>query len=155
MWLKALANRHFRSNRSASMTFWRFLALIGLMAGLVPPATAQEPALSAADRSAIRQAIEAQVEAFRRDEPRRPSKPCSAPPAIFMGMVRQGYRPVYRPRSFDFREIVTLNDAPTQKVDVVGPDGCPFTAFYPMVRLPDGSWRIDGWYLRAPDDPRV
>ena len=29
-------------------------------------------------------------------------------PEIFMDMVRQGYQPVYRPRVFDFREIVEL-----------------------------------------------
>ena len=70
---------------------------------------------------------------------------------LFMDMVRQGYRPVYRPQSFEFREIVTPNGQPWQKVDVVGPDGQPVTAFYPMTRLPDGNWRIDGCYLQAPD----
>jgi hypothetical protein len=70
----------------------------------------------------------------------------------FMEMVRQGYQPVYRPRVFDFREIVELNGQPAQKVDVVGPDGRRVTAFYPMTQLPDGSWRIDGCFLRAPDE---
>jgi hypothetical protein len=143
------------------MTLWRVLALIGLLAGLVRPSLAQE-ALSAADRGAIRQTIEAQVDAFRRDDGDAAFDYAS--PAIqamfgtsatFMAMVRQGYQPVYRPRSFDFREIVTLNGAPTQKVDVIGPDGRAVTAFYPMMRLPDGRWRIDGCYLRAPDDPQA
>ena len=71
---------------------------------------------------------------------------------IFMDMVRQGYQPVYRPRTFDFREIVTLHGQVTQKVHVVGPDGRPVTAFYPMVQLPDGAWRINGCFLQAPDE---
>ena len=33
-----------------------------------------------------------------------------------------------------------------------GPDGRPVTAFYPMTQLPDGSWRINGCYLQAPDE---
>ena len=39
---------------------------------------------------------------------------------------------------------------PTQRVRVVGPDGRPVIAYYPMRRLPDGTWRIDGCYLQAP-----
>lgn len=145
------------------MNWWRSLALIGLvMAGLVSPATAQEPALSPADRSAIRQIIEAQVEAFRRDDEEAAFGYASPgiqamfeTPAVFMDMVRQGYQPVYRPRSFVFHEIVMLNGAPTQKAEVVGPDGRAVTAFYPMMRLPDGRWRIDGCYLRRSDTPQT
>jgi hypothetical protein len=67
-------------------------------------------------------------------------------------MVRQGYQPVYRPQAFDFGEIVSLHGQVTQKVHVVGPDGRPVTAYYPMTRLPDGPWRIDGCYLQAPEE---
>ena len=70
---------------------------------------------------------------------------------IFMDMVRQGYQPVYRPRAFDFREIVELHGQPAQTVDVIGPDGKPVIAVYPMRQLPDGTWRIDGCFLQAPD----
>ncbi|MDB5488829.1 MAG: hypothetical protein JWQ58_2544, partial [Reyranella sp.] len=57
-----------------------------------------------------------------------------------------------RPRVFEFREIVTLHGMVTQKVHVIGPDGRPVTAFYPMTQQPDGSWRIEGCYLQAPDE---
>lgn len=138
----------------------RLLALLCLLLGTALPvvATAQEP-LSAADRSAIHDTIQGQVDAFRRDDGNAAFGYASpmiqgmfGSPAIFMDMVRQGYQPVYRPQSFDFAEIVELNGQPTQKVRVVGPDGRPVNAFYPMTRLPDGSWRIDGCYLQAPDD---
>ena len=122
-------------------------------------AAAQESGLSDSDRTAIRDIIGQQVEAFRRDDgdaafglasPMIQGMFGSA--AIFMDMVRQGYQPVYRPRVFDFREIVDLHGQPTQKVHVVGPDGRPVTAFYPMTRLPDGTWRIDGCYLQAAEE---
>jgi hypothetical protein len=141
---------------------FRLLVLVGLILGLAAPAVlapAWGQDLSSADRSAIREAIQRQVDAFRRDD--GDSAFGYASPAIrgmfgtaeiFMDMVRQGYQPVYRPRVFDFREIVTLRGEVTQKVHVVGPDGRPVTAYYPMVRLPDGSWRINGCFLQAPEE---
>ncbi|MBN9086903.1 MAG: DUF4864 domain-containing protein [Reyranella sp.] len=136
----------------------RLLALL-LLALAVVPAAAQDAALSDADRAAIRDVIGRQVEAFRRDDGdaafgfASPSiQRMFGSADIFMDMVRQGYQPVYRPRVFDFREIVDLHGQPAQKVHVVGPDGRPVTAFYPMTQLPDGSWRIDGCFLQAPDE---
>jgi hypothetical protein len=136
---------------------FRFLAILGLLCGLALPLAAQD--ISAADRTAIRDVIQSQVEAFRRDDGEQAFG--FASPAIrqmfgtsgtFMDMVRQGYQPVYRPQVFEFGEIVTLHGQVTQKVHVVGPDGRPVTAFYPMTQLPDGSWRIDGCYLQAPEE---
>lgn len=136
----------------------RIFSVLGLLLGLAATAGAQ-PSLSASDRAAIRSVIESQVEAFRRDDDEAAFGYAS--PAIrgmfgsadiFMDMVRQGYQPVYRPRVFDFAEVVTLNGQVTQKVHVIGPDGRRVIAYYPMTQLPDGSWRIDGCYLQAPED---
>jgi hypothetical protein len=133
------------------------LALVGLILGLAASAFGQD--LSLADRSAIRDVIQSQIEAFRRDDGAgafgyaSPSiRGMFGSPEIFMDMVRQGYQPVYRPRVFEFREIVSLHGQVTQKVHVVGPDGRPVTAYYPMTQLPDGTWRIDGCYLQAPEE---
>jgi Domain of unknown function (DUF4864) len=133
------------------------VALLGLLLNLAGAAEAQS--VSDADRAAIRQVIEAQVDAFRRDDGDAAFKYASpaiqgmfGSPEIFMDMVRQGYQPVYRPRAFDFREIVTLHGQPAQKVYVIGPDGRPVTAIYPMRQLPDGTWRIDGCFLQAPEE---
>jgi hypothetical protein len=136
---------------------FRLAAFLGLLLGLAVPALAQD--LSPADRTAIRDIIQSQVEAFRRDDGdaafgyASPSiRGMFGSSEIFMDMVRQCYQPVYRPQEFDFREIVTLHGQITQKVHVVGPDGRPVTAFYPMTQLPDGTWRIDGCYLQAPEE---
>lgn len=122
-------------------------------------ALAQQAAPSDTDRAAIQDIIAKQVEAFGRDDGDAAFGLASpmiqgmfGSSDVFMDMVRQGYQPVYRPRAFDFREIVDLNGQPTQKVHVIGPDGRPVTAFYPMTQLPDGTWRIDGCYLQAPDE---
>jgi hypothetical protein len=122
-------------------------------------AFAQADPLSEQDRAAIRDVIDKQVEAFGRDDGAAAFGYASpmiqgmfGSPELFMDVVRQGYRPVYRPRTFDFAEIVELNGAPAQKVHVVGPDGRPVIAVYPMTQLPDGSWRINGCFLQAPDE---
>jgi len=135
----------------------RLLALLGLLLSLAGTAEAQS--VTDADRAAIRQVIEAQVDAFRRDDGDAAFGLASptiqgmfGSPDIFMDMVRQGYQPVYRPRAFDFREIVDLHGQPAQKVYVIGPDGRPVTAIYPMRQLPDGTWRIDGCFLQAPEE---
>src|SRR3954469_15418655 len=138
----------------------RLLALLILALGLAfGPATAQDLSLSDSDRASIRDIIGRQVEAFRRDDGESAFGLASptiqgmfGTSDIFMDMVRQGYQPVYRPRVFDFREIVDLHGQPAQKVHVIGPDGRPVTALYPMARQPDGSWRIDGCFLQAPDE---
>ena len=137
----------------------RLFALLVLILGFAASAQAQQPAISPQDQAAIRDTIQGQIDAFRRDD--GDAAFGFASPSIqgmfgrsdvFMDMVRQGYRPVYRPQVFDFREIVELQGQPAQKVHVVGPDGRPVTAIYPMTQLPDGSWRIDGCYLQAPDE---
>jgi hypothetical protein len=143
------------------MAILRIFALLGLLAGLAWPAVAQDrdAALSAGDRGAIRETIEAQIDAFRRDDGARAFALASpgiqglfGSPAAFMEMVRRGYRPVYRPRAFTFGPLTMPNGVPTQAATVIGPDGRPVRALYPMTRLPDGGWRIDGCVLEAPDD---
>ena len=42
-----------------------------------------------------------------------------------------------------------LIGVPAQRVLVVGPDGVPVIAVYPMQRMPDGSWLINGCFLLA------
>jgi len=125
--------------------------LLGLLL-LTTPAAAQE--LGSGDRQAIQSVIERQVDAFRREDgtaafgyatPDLQQQFGSA--EIFMQMVRSGYQPVYRPRSFRFQELKTIDGVPTQLVHVVGPDGVAKLALYFMKLQPDGSWRISGCVL--------
>ena len=121
--------------------------------------TSPAAALSAADREAIRRTIEAQMDAFRRDD--EAAAFAFASPMIqgmfgtaanFMAMVRTGYPPVHRPRSVDFTELVEEGGALVQKVELIGPDGRPALALYTMVRGPHG-WLIDGCRLVASERP--
>ncbi|MBV9538461.1 MAG: DUF4864 domain-containing protein, partial [Acidisphaera sp.] len=99
----------------------------------------------------IEQAVTGQIDAFRRDDGEAAFGYAS--PAIrllfgtttnFMAMVRNGYQPVYRPRSVRFGALAEEGGRIVQRVDVVGPDGRPAIALYTMQHEADGSWKIDG-----------
>ena len=118
--------------------------------------------LSDADRSSIRDVVESQLAAFQRDDGARAFSYASptvrrqfVTPERFMDMVRTGYAPVYRPREVTFRDVVVAGDVPAQKVLLVGPDGVPVMAIYPMQRQADGSWKIDGCFLVGVDDRAI
>jgi hypothetical protein len=136
------------------------LALPGLLLLGLGVARAQAPdGLGAADRQAIRGVIARQLEAFQRDDGAAAFAFASPgiqalfrDPATFMAMVRGGYRPVYRPREVEFRDLALRDGRLTQRVLLVGPDGEVVVAHYLMQRQPDGSWRIDGCILKGADD---
>lgn len=140
---------------------WVIRLLFVLAVSISSPVASRagEADLPRADRQAIRQVIDAQMQAFQRDDGKAAFAHASpmiqqmfGTPEFFMTMVRQGYQPVYRPREVEFREIVEFRGEPTQTVFVVGPDGGAVVALYKMQKQPDGSWRINGCILTDVDD---
>ena len=136
-------------------------ACLGLLL-LAPagPSFAEDRGVGEAERQAVRQVIESQLAAFQRDDGAEAFS-YAAPgiqrmfgtPEVFMQMVRSGYRPVYRPREFEFRTLERSGTRLRQEVLFVGPDGEPVIALYAMEQQPDGSWRIAGVVLvKAPDE---
>jgi len=118
------------------------------------PALAGAQAASDADARAVRQVIEAQLAAFRRDDAARAFS-YAAPgirdsfgtPEKFMAMVREQYAVVYRPRSVSFEEPLLVGEDLVQPVRMTDGYGHAWMAIYPMARQPDGSWRINGCHL--------
>jgi hypothetical protein len=53
------------------------------------------------------------------------------------------------------RDLTTLEGQPTQAVLLVGPDGVPVLALYPMQQQPDGSWKTAGCYLVPLKDEKL
>jgi ketosteroid isomerase-like protein len=131
-----------------------FLQTLLLTFLLTAGAARAQDALPPGDAAIIRQIIQDQLAAFRADDGERAFGFASPDiqamfhdPQTFLGMVRGGYQPVYRPREVEFRDLVPVQGRLTQRVLVVGPDGVPVVAQYVMERQPDGSWRIDGCTL--------
>jgi uncharacterized protein DUF4864 len=129
-----------------------FIATALLLA--LAPALARAQTISDADARAVRRVIEAQLDAFRRDDARRAFS--YAAPGIretfgtaekFMAMVREQYAVVYRPRSVSFEAPLMAGEDLVQPVHLTDGDGRAWMAIYPMVKLPDGTWRINGCHL--------
>jgi Domain of unknown function (DUF4864) len=108
------------------------------------------------DAAAIRSVVEAQLQAFQRDDDAAAFG--FASPGIqelfgtatnFMQMVRQSYQAVYRPRSVLFEALTLVQDLPTQPVLLLSPEGDPVRALYLMENWTTGAWRITGCYLLA------
>jgi hypothetical protein len=131
----------------------RSVLMITLLAFMTLTASAQS--ISATENSEFQRIIAAQINAFQADDgPTAYS--FAAPvvrkifptPEIFMSMVKRGYGPVYRPKSFNFTEaLIDPMGRPAQKMLVVGPDGKTYEALYFMEKQPDGTWRISGCTL--------
>lgn len=68
---------------------------------------------------------------------------------IFLSMVRRGYAPVYRHKSFEFGEGRAADGKIAQTVRIIDADGNPWDALYTLEQQPDGSLKITGCVLKA------
>ncbi|OCK58251.1 DUF4864 domain-containing protein [Bradyrhizobium sp. LMTR 3] len=126
----------------------RVLALVlAFLIGLGTPALADDVATA---QSVIR----AQEQAFIRDDAAAAYSHAAPeirqifPQAdIFMQMVRQGYAPVYRHKSFEFGEGRAAGGDIAQRVHIVDDNGEAWEAMYTLEQQPDGSLKITGCSL--------
>jgi len=129
-------------------------AVCGLLLALLSFTTAAQ--VPAADASAVRTVIEAQIDAFRKDDAARAFSYATSgirttfgTAENFMEMVRTQYAAVYRPRSVAFDAPIPLDDDElVQPVRLTDGDGRAWIALYPMQRGADGVWRTNGCQLR-------
>jgi hypothetical protein len=113
------------------------------------------PAAKADEASEFQRIISEQIAAFNADDGLKAFSYATpmlqqmfATSENFMAMVKKGYQPVYRQKSFRFAE--TFADSagrPAQKVIIVDPNGKVWTAVYTFEKQPDGSWRIGSCVL--------
>jgi hypothetical protein len=68
-------------------------------------------------------------------------------PEIFMHMVRNGYAPVYRHRSFEFGAAKISDGKIVQEVDIIDADGVAWEAVYTLEPQSDGSLKISACLL--------
>jgi hypothetical protein len=128
--------------------------LRALLLALAPLVAAAQGAVPAADAQAVRAVIEAQLDAFRRDDAAHAFS--LATPGIrqtfgsaenFLAMVRGSYAVVYRPKSVAFEAPQVIDGEFVQPVRLTDAEGRAWLALYPMQRQPDGSWRTNGCQL--------
>jgi hypothetical protein len=124
------------------------LLLLTLFVGLSTRATATD------DSSAAQNVIRRQEQALVRDD--AASAYAEAAPEIhalfptpdsFMAMVKQGYAPVYRHKSFEFSDSKTDGGTIAQRVHIIDADGEAWDALYTLETQADGSLKITGCSL--------
>ena len=124
---------------------WGCIAVAGAVA---------EPNVSAADAKAIRAVVQAQLDAFARDDADQAFS--YAAPDIrsqfgnaqtFMRMVKIGYPAVYRPASVTFLKPEHDDGATWQAVQLSDAEGQVWIATYRMQRQKNKLWRINGCTL--------
>jgi hypothetical protein len=132
-----------------------WLAWVALLLPL--GAAGSEGRVSPADAAEIRAVIHRQIDAFRRDDARGAFALVSpgvqqafGTPERFLEAVRTSYRPVYRPFSVSFLELVLMDREVVQQVQIIDRDGGVWVAYYAMQRQRDGSWRTNGCHLVPP-----
>jgi hypothetical protein len=106
------------------------------------------------DVGAGQKVIRSQEEAFARDDAAA-AYTFAAPgiqswyrnPDAFMFMVRNGYAPVYRHRSFEFGLARVVDGKIMQDVQIIDADGVAWDARYTLEPQPDGSLKISACTL--------
>ena len=126
--------------------------LIFLIACLIGPVAF---AASAEDIDAAQSIISAQEQAFARDDAATAYSFASPTlqsyfrnPDGFMYMVRNGYAPVYRHRSFVFGEARIVDGKLLQDVQIVDANGVAWDALYTLETQADGSLKISACILK-------
>lgn len=137
---------------------WAYLlaaSLLALTVGASPvSAKGASKGLASADAKAIRVVIEAQLDAFARDDADQAFAYAAAPiramfgsPANFLRMVKTGYPVIYRPLSVTFLKPEVIDGDTLQSVQMSDQDGQVWVAHYHMQRQKNRSWLINGCQL--------
>ena len=108
------------------------------------------------DARAVRQVIEAQLQALADDDAVAAFSYASptirsqfGDAASFMAMVRSGYPMVLRPAATAFFQPEAADGAVMQTVQLRDRNGSAWLATYELQRQGDGRWRISGCVVRA------
>lgn len=127
---------------------WTFASRFALVLLLL---TGSMSATRADTATEIQTVIADQLDAFGKDDDTRaydhaaevikrifPSK------SIFMEMVRTGYPPIYRAKSWSFSEPTPLENGYSQIVRLTDEQGRQWNALYTLERDSTGEWKITG-----------
>jgi hypothetical protein len=117
-------------------------------------APAAAATISGEEVAEIRTVIYRQIEALRQDRARE-AFALAAPqmratfrsPEHFMRETRASYAPLYRSSSVAFKAVWIVDHEVVQQVSVTDASGAQWSAFYPMERQRDGSWKTRSWRL--------
>lgn len=129
---------------------WPFIATVMLSVVMIFGHT-QARAQASSNEQAIQSVIADQINAFQTKDYARAFS--HAAPTIknifrtkerFVGMVKNGYEPLYNPESYAFSRSLESNGSTYQEVLVTDKTGKQWQAVYTLKQQDDGSWKITG-----------
>jgi hypothetical protein len=137
-------------------TMARFLAALCLtVAAALAGGAARAESVAEVDARAARAVVNAQLDAFSRDDAKRafsyaaPSiRAMFGTPERFLSMVRSGYPVVYRAAGATFLVPLRVDGDLVQEVHLTDGAGALWLATYRLERQADGAWRIAGCDVR-------
>lgn len=110
--------------------------------------------ISKMDAQAIHVAVQAQLDAFSRDDAERAfefattsTREQIGSPDRFLRLVKEQYDAIYRHRVAIFANPEVIDGDTIQTVRLTDRDGLVWVALYKMQREKDGKWKIDGCHL--------
>ena len=116
--------------------------------------TTLAPRAHADAASEIQSVISDQLKAFNEDDTQRAYghaadiiKQIFPSSQIFMEMVKTGYPPVYRAKSWSFVDPTPLENGYSQIVRLIDEQDRPWNALYTLERDSTGEWKITGCRL--------
>ncbi len=128
------------------------LCLLALL--MFASVTTFAPRAHADAASEIQSVISDQLKAFNEDDTQRAYghaadiiKKIFPSSQIFMEMVKTGYPPVYRAKSWSFNEPTPLDNGYSQIVRLTDEQGRMWSALYTLERDSAGEWKITGCRL--------
>jgi len=146
-----MIGRFLRRHRALSKACQRlvlFFVLAIVVAG--PAAGGPEHEL----RQNVISVIQDQLAAFQRDDGKTAFSYASpdvqdqfGSADAYLAKFAAAYKAIYRPKHVTFLNLAYSRGRLVQRALVVGPDGGAVVALFPMVQMPDGSWRVDGCVL--------
>lgn len=106
------------------------------------------------DAGDVRGIITGQIEAFKADDGAKAYSFASPEihmlfpnSEVFMGMVKNGYAPVYRPQQYQFGEFSVTGFGFRQLVEITDAEGNAWIAEYSLARGKDGELKVTGCRL--------
>lgn len=128
------------------------LASLALAIALFASPALADP--SPEDRASVQKVINGQIEALHRDDgagafayAADAIRTMFQSPDAFLDMVRRGYAPVYRQKSFVFGSLTEDDSGLVQEVLITDEQGRDWVARYLLTKAEDGGWRISGCTL--------
>ena len=126
-------------------------AWLAIILAALGAAHGADPRVAASDAKAIRAVVQAQMDAFAKDDGPRAFSYASpgirqqfGSHEVFIAMVRASYPVVYRPAAVRFLPAKLVEGEHVQPVQMTDGDGQIWISLYRMEKQKNGAWRIAG-----------